>query len=128
VRDRDDVDLAELAAVVADEWQRRGLGTALLGRLVERASEEGIERLRGTFFHGNAGILGTIRRLGLAWRMVSPASAVMEIQITLPDSYRHTRESAASRREAGSRSAQSHTREPSLRPLPAPPEGLRWMR
>jgi GNAT superfamily N-acetyltransferase len=85
VRDRGDVGLAELAAVVADEWQRRGLGTALLGRLVERASEEGIERLRGTFFHGNAGILATIRRLGLAWRPVSPASSVTEIEITLPD-------------------------------------------
>ena len=94
VRDRDDADIAEIAAVVADEWQRRGVGTALLGRLVERASEEGIARLRGTFLHGNAGILATIRRVGLAWHTVSPVSTVTEIEIAVPGSHRDSRRPA----------------------------------
>ena len=33
---------AEVAVVVADEWQGRGIATALLDRLVERARDEGI--------------------------------------------------------------------------------------
>lgn len=35
-------DRAEIAVVVADAWQRRGLGRRLLGRLTERARESGI--------------------------------------------------------------------------------------
>jgi GNAT superfamily N-acetyltransferase len=34
---------AEVAVVVGDQWQGKGLATALLQRLVQRASEEGIE-------------------------------------------------------------------------------------
>ena len=34
--------LAEVSVVVGDPWQRRGVATALLERLVERAREEGI--------------------------------------------------------------------------------------
>lgn len=35
---------AEVAVVVADDWQQRGVATALLERLVARAREEGIAR------------------------------------------------------------------------------------
>ena len=35
---------AEFAVAVVDDWQQRGVGTALLERLVERAREEGVER------------------------------------------------------------------------------------
>lgn len=40
-------DLAEPAVVVADRWQRLGLGSALLERLTARALEAGISRFRG---------------------------------------------------------------------------------
>lgn len=39
-----DGDSAEVAVVVADEWQGKGAGTALLERLTKRASENGVER------------------------------------------------------------------------------------
>src|SRR3954464_2696532 len=39
---------AEAAVSVVDDWQGRGLGRALLGALVERAQEEGVERFQAT--------------------------------------------------------------------------------
>ena len=48
IRRPDDPDSAELAVVVVDEWQGRGLGRILLDRLVAAARERGIERLIGT--------------------------------------------------------------------------------
>src|SRR5687768_11845215 len=36
--------VAEPAVVVADDWHGRGVASALLDRLVERAQEEGIQR------------------------------------------------------------------------------------
>ena len=45
VRDADDPGAAEAAVTVADDWQSRGLGTALTALIAERALEEGI----GTF-------------------------------------------------------------------------------
>ena len=40
-----DVRVAEVAAVVADAWQGRGLARVLVERLIERARAEGVERL-----------------------------------------------------------------------------------
>jgi RimJ/RimL family protein N-acetyltransferase len=44
IRRPDDPSAAELAVTVIDEWQRRGLASALLARLSDRACEEGISR------------------------------------------------------------------------------------
>jgi GNAT superfamily N-acetyltransferase len=49
VRDPHDQAQADVTYLVADEWQRRGLGTMLLERLVARARDAGIERLTATF-------------------------------------------------------------------------------
>ncbi|TMD91316.1 MAG: GNAT family N-acetyltransferase [Chloroflexi bacterium] len=81
VRDRQDRGLADWAIVVVDEWQGHGVGTALLRRLTERASEEGIERLHGTMLHDNTGMFATIRRLGLPWRTVSSSSGIAEVEL-----------------------------------------------
>jgi GNAT superfamily N-acetyltransferase len=45
---RDDLDpaIAEVAILVADEWQHRGLARQLLRPLAERAQSAGIERFR----------------------------------------------------------------------------------
>ena len=47
VRDAHNPSLAEVAVVVADAWQGRRVGTALLGRLSDRAYSAGVERLVG---------------------------------------------------------------------------------
>jgi acetyltransferase len=42
-----DADTCDFAIVVADDWQRRGLGSRLLTLLVETASARGLERIGG---------------------------------------------------------------------------------
>jgi len=44
VRATDDAEAAEVAVTVADDWQGRGLGRALLDRLTYRARQEGVRR------------------------------------------------------------------------------------
>jgi acetyltransferase len=53
---------AEVAVVVADAWQRRGIGTRLLRALAHHAS--GYEALRGLILAENRAMLALARRLG----------------------------------------------------------------
>jgi GNAT superfamily N-acetyltransferase len=55
---------AEAAVVVADDWQRRGLGTALLTHLAERALRQGISRFEGTLLWENRAVIEVFKRLG----------------------------------------------------------------
>ncbi len=80
VRDRTDPRRAELGVVVVDEWHGRGVGTALVRRIVERAAEEGVDRVRASVLGDNVGMLATIRRLGLRTHTVS-MGPVIEIDI-----------------------------------------------
>jgi RimJ/RimL family protein N-acetyltransferase len=56
---------AELAFVVADSWQGRGLGTALLSRLVARAREVGLTRLVAQTLADNRPMRAVFRQAGL---------------------------------------------------------------
>ena len=58
-------DLAEAAIVVEDEYQKRGLGTLLLTRLVAYAQKHGIHAFRATVRHDNTQILRFVRHSGL---------------------------------------------------------------
>jgi RimJ/RimL family protein N-acetyltransferase len=55
---------AELAVEVADEFQRRGIGTALCVRVVERARVNGITVLTATTLWNNQPARRLLRRLG----------------------------------------------------------------
>jgi RimJ/RimL family protein N-acetyltransferase len=55
---------AELAVEVADELQRRGIGTALCIRVVERARENGLTVLTATALWSNQPARRLLRRLG----------------------------------------------------------------
>jgi RimJ/RimL family protein N-acetyltransferase len=78
---RTDGDEAEPAVAVADAWQRRGIGTALLDALADRAREEGIERFRALVLAHNTDAIAMLERLGSA-RMEHHGREV-EIEITL---------------------------------------------
>jgi GNAT superfamily N-acetyltransferase len=62
VRDPEQPSRAVFAAVVADAWQGRGIGTLLLSRLAERARSLGVEVLEGRTVAANR----AARRLGAA--------------------------------------------------------------
>jgi RimJ/RimL family protein N-acetyltransferase len=63
IRDKRDRRSAEIAVIVVDDWQRRGLGTELLIRLSDRAREEGICRFTALVATDNAPVTGLLRKL-----------------------------------------------------------------
>lgn len=54
----------EFAVVVADQFQRQGVGTELLKRLVEIAREENVRALQGWIIPGNTAMQQVTRKLG----------------------------------------------------------------
>jgi len=55
-----------VAVTVIDSWQRRGLGTALLHELAQRAAQEGIRRFTAEILAENRPMLTLAHRLGHA--------------------------------------------------------------
>ncbi|HET8950538.1 MAG TPA: GNAT family N-acetyltransferase [Solirubrobacteraceae bacterium] len=76
-------DAAEVAVAVVDDWHGRGVATALLTRLAERAREEGIVRFTATCQAGNEEALDLVGDLG-ATRMTGTDPLLVEAQIELP--------------------------------------------
>jgi RimJ/RimL family protein N-acetyltransferase len=57
-------DEADLAALVVDDWQRHGVGTALFPELAAHALEDGIERFRAIVSPENSPAIAALRRRG----------------------------------------------------------------
>ena len=55
---------AEAAVTVVDDWQGRGLGTALTSLLAERALEEGIDRFTALLLAENSDMMDLLESLG----------------------------------------------------------------
>jgi GNAT superfamily N-acetyltransferase len=66
-------DVAEVALLVEDGWQRRGLGTALLRRLLGVAARDRYAALVAHTQADNAAMLHTVRGLGRAGRSTATA-------------------------------------------------------
>nr|WSY56637.1 GNAT family N-acetyltransferase [Streptomyces sp. NBC_00886] len=60
-----DGDETEVALLVEDDWQRRGIGSELLGRLVSMAVEAGCESVYAVTQASNTGMVAAMRGLGL---------------------------------------------------------------
>lgn len=60
---------AEFALVIADGWQRRGLGTRLMACLIEAAREKDFRTLQGDVLANNVKMLGLMKRLGFQSRI-----------------------------------------------------------
>jgi GNAT superfamily N-acetyltransferase len=60
-----DGDETEVALLVEDAWQRRGIGAELLGRLVTMAAEAGCASVYAVTQASNTGMVATMRGLGL---------------------------------------------------------------
>ena len=83
VRVPGDRSAAEVAVVVMDDWHRRGLGTALLDRLTERARENGIEAYTAVVSPDNDVVLGALERAG-AQRTGTSDDGEIEFVLELP--------------------------------------------
>ena len=74
---------AEAAVAVVDDWQGRGLGTALLQRLAERACEEGIDHFTAIMLASNHEMLTLLKELG-ATEVTDAGGGVLEVEVELP--------------------------------------------
>jgi GNAT superfamily N-acetyltransferase len=83
VRPPGDRTSAEVAVVVADDWHRRGLATALLERLGERARANGIERWSAIVSEDNDVVLGALDRAGA--ERTGAADGEIEFALELAD-------------------------------------------
>ena len=83
VRSAADAELAEVAVAVADSWHGRGVATALLGRLTERAREEGIRRFSAEILAENQPMLELIDDVGPV-TMRHSGQGTVEVEVDLP--------------------------------------------
>lgn len=82
----DDPTEAEVAVVVGDPWQGRGVATVLLQRLVGRAREEGIDHFVALVMSDNAEALELFRHLAPGGsRTRRSASGHTELVMSLPE-------------------------------------------
>ncbi len=94
-------DTAELAIVVADAYQRRGLATELLRDLAAVATEREITRFRATMLADNIAIQRMLERLAVGEVSCRRRGSVTEMQITLPVAAQLAPRGAARPRDAG---------------------------
>lgn len=77
--------LAEAAVVVADEWQNRGLGTALFSDLIAEAKRQGLTRIFAYFDVENKSIMRVGQKVGfkLAPKETGTDYSMMKAEIVL---------------------------------------------
>jgi acetyltransferase len=77
--------LAEFALLVADPWQRQGLGRRLLEKAIETAGLHRLDRLRGYVLGNNQPMLRLCRRLGFELHYLN-GEGMYEAELALPRS------------------------------------------
>ena len=82
-RHEDDPSAAEAAVTIVDDWQGRGLGALLLGRLADRARELGVRRFDASLLTGNRAMLALFDRLG-CMKAHHEGPDVLAIDVELP--------------------------------------------
>ena len=69
---------------IIDEWQGRGLGTAICNLLATRAREEGVERFKALLLASNDQMQDVLASLGPA-HVLSRESGTLEIEVEIPE-------------------------------------------
>jgi GNAT superfamily N-acetyltransferase len=85
VRESGDPESADVAVAVVDDWQGRGVATALLESLVERAREEGVARFVALVLSENTGALEMFSHLAPDAHRRQSASGNIELVFDLPE-------------------------------------------
>jgi acyl-CoA hydrolase/GNAT superfamily N-acetyltransferase len=76
--------MGELGIVVAEGWQKRGVGTALVRRLMEVGKPHGVKGLRADVLMSNHGMIGVLRRVGLR-EIPLPEDGIYALQFAFPE-------------------------------------------
>ncbi|WP_332107846.1 GNAT family N-acetyltransferase [Phytohabitans flavus] len=76
-------EIGEIALLVEDAWQRRGIGTALLRRLVAHGERAGYAALVAHTHADNTAMLATLRRLGRSGPAPEHDDTVMTVTVPL---------------------------------------------
>ncbi|MEW6038374.1 MAG: GNAT family N-acetyltransferase [Pseudomonadota bacterium] len=74
---------AEFAIVVADAWQRRGIGARLMAMLADAAREKGIQKLQGEVLAGNGKMLRFMEALGFSAAPAAEDASIVQVFRTL---------------------------------------------
>lgn len=61
----------EFAIVVADAWQKRGIGTRLVNSLISHLQASGVKQISGSVLKGNSAMLKLCRQMGFAETSIS---------------------------------------------------------
>jgi len=78
-------DTAETAVIVRSDLKHRGVGTALMGRLVRQARMSGLSRLMALVLYENIPARRLVLRLG--FRQVGPLEAQLQFQLDLDEMF-----------------------------------------
>ena len=73
----------DFAIVVADAWQRRGVGKALLSRLLDAAAAAGVATLSGITLAENHAMVALARKLGFSARREDGDSTLIRLELPL---------------------------------------------
>jgi GNAT superfamily N-acetyltransferase len=84
VRSEGDPASAEAAITVIDDWQGRGLGTALCNLIAERARAEGVRRFTALLLADNQQMLDVLASLGPA-DVISRDAGTIGVSVDIPD-------------------------------------------
>ncbi len=78
-----DGESGEIALVVADEWQNKGLGTRLMSCIIEAAKEKNFQSLDGEVLSSNVKMLHLMHKLGFVQQTKLDEPGVMWVTKTL---------------------------------------------
>jgi CRP-like cAMP-binding protein len=84
VRDADDPSLAEVAFMVADMYQGRGIGTLLVSALAVAADVDSVERFQARVLTDNAPARAMLDRFSAIWERDEPG--IVTTTVNVPDS------------------------------------------
>jgi hypothetical protein len=80
----DDGVSAEAAVTIVDDWQGRGLGSALAQLLADRARDEGIERFTATLLATNDQMRDLLASIGPA-EVISRDAGTVQVEVAIPE-------------------------------------------
>jgi protein lysine acetyltransferase len=84
VRDEDDPSVAEVAFIVGDDYQGRGIGTFLMGALAIAAKYIGVQRFTARVLAENYPMRAILDRVGAEWHRDEPGVVTTEVGVPDP--------------------------------------------